>query len=156
VQQPLHPWAGQQRRPCIDVDANQVVYTQLHLASGPAAGTFDVGRGIGISGADINYVTSFGTPITLRHIGFTILGILVEGLVYLAAVYRLLMYRIYSPTVVAVVVVSSRRSICCLGWWLVCLLRLHAHVATAAAVGVVLLALIEGMHVTLSETGWRR
>ena len=47
---------GQQRRPCVDVDANQVGYTQLHLASGPTVGTFYVGRGIGISGADITYV----------------------------------------------------------------------------------------------------
>jgi hypothetical protein len=48
--------AGQTRRPCIDVNANQVGYTQLQLASGAAAGTFYIGRGIGIAGTDINYV----------------------------------------------------------------------------------------------------
>jgi hypothetical protein len=47
---------GQQRRPCIDVDANQVGFTQLKGAAGPASGTFHVGRGIGIAGIDVNYV----------------------------------------------------------------------------------------------------
>jgi hypothetical protein len=48
--------SGQQRRACIDVDAIQVGYAQLQLASGPAAGAFCIGPGIGIAGMDINCV----------------------------------------------------------------------------------------------------
>jgi hypothetical protein len=40
----------------VDDDANQVGYTKLQLASGPAAGTFFNGHGIEISGINIRYV----------------------------------------------------------------------------------------------------